>query len=210
MRGKRCVRCFSIVSYRITPADAGKTILQHTRQQAEQDHPRGCGENVSPSTRYSRPSGSPPRMRGKPDGVAVGAALERITHADAGKTKTWHGITSIDRDHPRGCGENVFHLYPIPYRPGSPPRMRGKLHQILPVISAPRITPADAGKTLGGGMIVSGATDHPRGCGENIVTDIYDGCKSGSPPRMRGKPIRSIHLPSFAGITPADAGKTFG
>ena len=169
MRGKRCVRCFSIVSYRITPADAGKTILQHTRQQAEQDHPRGCGENVSPSTRYSRPSGSPPRMRGKPDGVAVGAALERITHADAGKTKTWHVITSIDWDHPRGCGENKRCLSPCEKGGGSPPRMRGKLTQIRVDGVSERITPADAGKTGSSLGNDTPTTDHPRGCGENYI-----------------------------------------
>ena len=87
-------------------------------------------------------------MRGKPDGVAVGAALERITHADAGKTKTWHVITSIDWDHPRGCGEN-FLAFPIPnILPGSPPRMRGKPYHTAVGETYARITPADAGKTF--------------------------------------------------------------
>ena len=86
MRGKRCVRCFSIVSYRITPADAGKTILQHTRQQAEQDHPRGCGENMLLFMSLSPLVGSPPRMRGKLAVCRGDSVFDRITPADAGKT----------------------------------------------------------------------------------------------------------------------------
>ena len=71
-----------------------------------------------------------------------------------------------------------------------------------------RITPADAGKTDGGGMTMTAKEDHPRGCGEN---DIYVGCKIvniGSPPRMRGK-RKSLFANSHGSrITPADAGKT--
>ena len=70
------------------------------------------------------------------------------------------------------------------------------------------ITPADAGKTgIGdGGSRVS--EDHPRGCGENRIHALGDFFVMGSPPRMRGKLNQTVAVFCFAGITPADAGKT--
>ena len=51
--------------------------------------------------------------------------------------------------------------------------------------------------------------DHPRGCGENWLSDLWGGIKNGSPPRMRGKPSSGALADAAGGITPADAGKTF-
>ena len=71
-----------------------------------------------------------------------------------------------------------------------------------------RITPADAGKTIDkDGVIVIGQ-DHPRGCGENQVCRKSSPHASGSPPRMRGKPINWLSVAVSYRITPADAGKT--
>ena len=87
MRGKRCVRCFSIVSDRITPADAGKTYAGRYSTYRSQDHPRGCGENPTPDTQLEKLAGSPPRMRGKQCcGISFSNNM-RITPADAGKTQ---------------------------------------------------------------------------------------------------------------------------
>ena len=49
----------------ITPADAGKTQCKHHSTGAEEDHPRGCGENQICTNRIYTLKGSPPRMRGK-------------------------------------------------------------------------------------------------------------------------------------------------
>ena len=67
MRGK--LRCnFKLKkNYRITPADAGKTLDFGFNPAYVQDHPRGCGENQM---------------------ALQGAPLQAgITPADAGKTK---------------------------------------------------------------------------------------------------------------------------
>ena len=45
MRGKRCHFAISPFPSRITPADAGKTDYAQPAFAAEEDHPRGCGEN---------------------------------------------------------------------------------------------------------------------------------------------------------------------
>ena len=45
MRGKRNIMMNTIRLIRITPADAGKTVLATATIAAIKDHPRGCGEN---------------------------------------------------------------------------------------------------------------------------------------------------------------------
>ena len=50
--------------------------------------------------------------------------------------------------------------------------------------------------------------DHPRRCGENAILRRPIGVTRGSPPQVRGKPIRIFPCPAATGITPAGAGKT--
>ena len=45
MRGKRANQLMIIAGFRITPADAGKTLHLSQPHRFELDHPRGCGEN---------------------------------------------------------------------------------------------------------------------------------------------------------------------
>ena len=66
MRGKHPVERESQREIRITPADAGKTIVYAVNAAHTWDHPRGCGENDRITTRR--------------------VTIQRITPADAGKT----------------------------------------------------------------------------------------------------------------------------
>ena len=50
------------------------------------------------------------------------------------------------KDHPRVCGEKVYHVYTEDELPGSPPRMRGKGQVVSQLVALTRITPAYAGK----------------------------------------------------------------
>ena len=50
--------------------------------------------------------------------------------------------------------------------------------------------------------------DHPRRCGENAILRRPIGVTRGSPPQVRGNPIRIFPCPAATGITPAGAGKT--
>ena len=127
MRGKHSSKNVNMLSMRITPADAGKTIKSCQSRAMEWDHPRGCGENAVTLLRDCRRGGSPPRMRGKQINPYATPSTSRITPADAGKTTRISRHISSARDHPRGCGEN----------PTSSHRKS----------STARITPADAGKT---------------------------------------------------------------
>ena len=86
MRGKHSVGILLQQRVGITPADAGKTRYALLDLSHAWDHPRGCGENLSALFLMTACTGSPPRMRGKPDGISKYGDYGRITPADAGKT----------------------------------------------------------------------------------------------------------------------------
>ena len=129
-------------------------------------------------------------MRGKRRVRFLFCLRTGITPADAGKTRYQH------------C--NIGNLL------GSPPRMRGKLVGYHYTDGVDRITPADAGKTTSMDSTLKSPEDHPRGCGENTQSRKKLNARSGSPPRMRGKPADAATTPAPTRITPADAGKTGG
>ena len=147
MRGKPMPSRRGVRVRGITPADAGKTNPVFNVDSAYRDHPRGCGENLSPKPLRLTSTGSPPRMRGKPQVLQGIGEVIGITPADAGKTSGITGRPDGSEDHPRGCGENCRRAQLQKVPPGSPPRMRGKLVSSGQVSQAQRITPADAGKT---------------------------------------------------------------
>ena len=60
----------------------------------------------------------------------------------------------------------------------------------------PRITPARAGKTDRVVEDPAAYTDHPRACGENWMEQTGGSAADGSPPRVRGKLMRSIGRPN--------------
>ena len=90
---------------------------------------------------------------------------------------------------------------------GSPPRMRGKAAMPSTRMSAARITPAYAGKSLRFLSSAHHIWDHPRVCGEKGSRIFQDPAGMGSPPRMRGKVMRRFSASAVGGITPAYAGK---
>ena len=70
----------------ITPAHAGKSIETIYIGDAEQDHPRPCGEKILNAWDAITHGGSPPPMRGKARRIAANARAVRITPAHAGKS----------------------------------------------------------------------------------------------------------------------------
>ena len=192
----------------ITPADAGKTSLFVLRDNYSGNHPRRCGENMKTAATDFICLGSPPQMRGKPVQPAELCPHDRITPADAGKTKQYSCELSTARDHPRRCGENPVNNWQVCGVQGSPPQMRGKPSGKTPCWKDTGITPADAGKTTEYPAGSYACRDHPRRCGENSARKAEGFTKYGSPPQMRGKQRNFILHIGAARITPADAGKT--
>ena len=187
MRGKRSKNRYRGRCSRITPADAGKTQCRLSAGFPHWDHPRGCGENLGCVCTNDLKKGSPPRMRGKRIHKGAVPPLPGITPADAGKTNKIYTLKDGSKDHPRGCGENATDIGVNMTAHGSPPRMRGKQNIRTGRVGRRRITPADAGKTFRIAVRSQLGWDHPRGCGENRVTQKHFPLQTGSPPRMRGK-----------------------
>ena len=208
MRGKPRGTAWQAGRYRITPAHAGKTPAGGLPRSRTSDHPRACGENALKSVARLPFLGSPPRMRGKQAPCALSVLCHRITPAHAGKTGRAGALAPAAADHPRACGENPCVCWACALSCGSPPRMRGKPLGVNPVWLMGRITPAHAGKTKILSSPPSGKTDHPRACGENKHLLESEGQYSGSPPRMRGKPVEKRRMEQARRITPAHAGKT--
>ena len=169
MRGKVACKDGSAITFRITPAYAGKSVTVGSCVAPTGDHPRVCGEKAPSLSGCGSCQGSPPRMRGKVTLLYALADKEGITPAYAGKRLYDQMLAQAGRDHPRVCGEKGFGEDDYTRREGSPPRMRGK-DSVLPVLllntrgspprmrgKAPitgqwahttRITPAYAGKRL--------------------------------------------------------------
>ena len=135
--------------------------------------------------------------------------VQRITPAGAGKTFCGMWIYSADKDHPRRCGENLAPSPNSKIQLGSPPQVRGKLKCFIIFNTAPRITPAGAGKTNYIPFTATDAEDHPRRCGENLLQAKTACIHSGSPPQVRGKHTLLYPRCVLPRITPAGAGKTF-
>ena len=174
------------------------------------DHPRVCGENLRCFQLLIVIAGSPPRVRGKRALPRQASQVRGITPACAGKTDTEALRKRYFRDHPRVCGENPLPDIRISARPGSPPRVRGKLQPVPRTELCIGITPACAGKTGKRTKFCRVERDHPRVCGENKETGWTCAGDVGSPPRVRGKPSRSAFTGCSPRITPACAGKTSG
>ena len=208
MRGKVLAACLHNLVDRITPAYAGKSGQARRASSSYRDHPRVCGEKSSLLWALSRIQGSPPRMRGKEEGVPTGHSLLGITPAYAGKS--WNCLCDLylTQDHPRVCGEKDSTFIRNTQSWGSPPRMRGKAGPYQQSGIPDRITPAYAGKSTRSALPRMCCRDHPRVCGEKSWSSTTDIRPAGSPPRMRGKGADRPPGAGAGGITPAYAGKS--
>ena len=93
VRGKAGGCRTAAASSGITPAYAGKSLLNTDNTTAARDHPRACGEKPPSCPEMSTNEGSPPRMRGKAQGQVMAGFAFGITPAYAGKRlKRSHSI----------------------------------------------------------------------------------------------------------------------
>ena len=171
MRGKVLNALIVRKRVRITPACAGKRRQWPFTSGKTGDHPRVCGEKADAVLAFQGDVGSPPRVRGKDFLLFVKRAGNGITPACAGKSPAMQGSISVGKDHPRVCGEKVRRETGCAWAVGSPPRVRGKEPGITAALVQAGITPACAGKRWPQLMPKSPAGDHPRVCGEKIISD---------------------------------------
>ena len=147
-------------------------------------------------------------MRGKE--IAQGGSRHTfgITPAHAGKSICHTVKLAGNWDHPRACGEKLASNLLLSIQLGSPPRMRGKVSNVIVPNGGNGITPAHAGKRIRKLETQDQYRDHPRACGEKLLRGDTAWICLGSPPRMRGKEYRGMAHIARSGITPAHAGKS--
>ncbi len=172
------------------------------------DHPRVCGEHFPVFVGVDLAEGSPPRLRGAPNGTAWRITRGRITPAFAGSTVNVSVPLVAFTDHPRVCGEHGHVGRGEPCQRGSPPRLRGAPRNARRWLSQSRITPAFAGSTLSRWALRRSAPDHPRVCGEHAYISTWRELPPGSPPRLRGALVDERSEAGAIRITPAFAGST--
>ena len=107
---------------------------------------------------------------------------------------------------PAYAGNSLFSFKRRVYSTGSPPRMRGTVRGSKTKRAVARITPAYAGNRPKPPKQTKQHKDHPRVCGEQIMSPLILAGVLGSPPRMRGTAIKSLAVVISSGITPAYAG----
>ena len=174
------------------------------------DHPRVGGEKFLIRCLGLLLMGSPPRGRGKENKKIKWYKTRRITPAWAGKSKRLVQEQFLFTDHPRVGGEKLHRIQILTCQVGSPPRGRGKVPDTLLRSVANGITPAWAGKRKQKDKMVQNEKDHPRVGGEKVSSASPMKRLKGSPPRGRGKEVKTTKDSQTDGITPAWAGKSFG
>ena len=166
-RGKPTLTLRSVMSVRLIPAHAGKTLSMDQRPGTWWAHPRSRGENTGTSGPGLTMAGSSPLTRGKHRHLLGDLLLQRLIPAHAGKTGS------------RARSGR--------WRPGSSPLTRGKPQQRAGRSRPARLIPAHAGKTGIKWSVEEGKTAHPRSRGENLRRIPTGSDSTGSSPLTRGK-----------------------
>ena len=186
MRGTPRTITTSTLPVGIIPAYAGNTIIKSALGICSGDHPRVCGEHWQCPSCFCSTRGSSPRMRGTQVFRNRLRTVFGIIPAYAGNTNSTSHTLGTSGDHPRVCGEHRLAICSLGMSMGSSPRMRGtRLLLVFQVIRA-GIIPAYAGNTMTSYVPALFHRDHPRVCGEHVISDSSGGTRLGSSPRMRG------------------------
>ena len=186
-RGKRMDRSLVILSRRLIPAHAGKTLSATSSQCVDWAHPRSRGENGHPERRVIWKVGSSPLTRGKHAKALTGVILDGLIPAHAGKTSPRPTRQPNRRAHPRSRGENTSAPLNGNWHGGSSPLTRGKRRCTDERRRHRGLIPAHAGKTGRERRAGSRPGAHPRSRGENtMVASPLEGVP-GSSPLTRGK-----------------------
>ena len=141
-------------------------------------------------------------MRGTLHIVRRSSIFPGIIPAYAGNTGHSRLIVSHAWDHPRICGEHASETLASSAFKGSSPHMRGTL-QRSPQRHVPAgIIPAYAGNTRTRASTLDSLRDHPRICGEHLITPKVSDTETGSSPHMRGTPRVGFRHPPGGGSSP--------
>ena len=207
-RGKLQTHLARTANRGLIPAHAGKTSRWERRRGCPWAHPRSRGENSLMRASAAVVVGSSPLTRGKRAHDTRFRRAVGLIPAHAGKTNEPSFTALITGAHPRSRGENWWMPVARGLRAGSSPLTRGKHGGPTRRVTADRLIPAHAGKTVTPSDPPVAWKAHPRSRGENARPVRPRDMARGSSPLTRGK--RQLHylrsLPG--GLIPAHAGKT--
>ena len=172
------------------------------------DHPRVCGEHDGGAGDVIAAVGSSPRVRGTRKGRRGGRVRLGIIPACAGNTPDTSSASPRTWDHPRVCGEHMSRRIIMRSVWGSSPRVRGTRSAAPTGVAHAGIIPACAGNTAESISSSMTIRDHPRVCGEHMVSTRKIFQPSGSSPRVRGTHTTVLLPVLLPGIIPACAGNT--
>ena len=167
-----------------------------------------CGEHSNTVNRLDRSTGSSPHVRGTHHLQAHRRELPGIIPACAGNTLYPISHVTLQRDHPRMCGEHSPTLAAGLNTMGSSPHVRGTHLLEKRRNVADGIIPACAGNTMICNLNQCQARDHPRMCGEHTRRVWRVPIPMGSSPHVRGTHLALEALALSTGIIPACAGNT--
>jgi len=210
VRGTAMDRLAVFLRRGITPACAGNSDSYDSIKEADEDHPRVCGEQFPPTNPIISTLGSPPRVRGTEQRGGFYRAFHGITPACAGNSKEIVRGSCPYGDHPRVCGEQRNAGRVAGAGRGSPPRVRGTGAARTGRRYRRGITPACAGNSFCIKKPPISSGDHPRVCGEQHTTAINVYGALGSPPRVRGTDCNVYDKNHILRITPTCAGNSVG
>ena len=146
-RGVRDLNTIRFFERGITPACAGSTLPDTSREIWRRDHPPLRGEYFVVPIRYDLHEGSPPLARGVRFMTVQYSRNPGITPACAGSTRCTKDTLQQFRDHPRLRGEYLMEPLVTVSALGSPPLGRGVLRLTRVDSWVRAITPACAGST---------------------------------------------------------------
>ena len=192
----------------IIPACAGNTSVFTVLVPSRRDHPRMCGEHVTPNPFANAVLGSSPHVRGTLPHSRGRTEHHGIIPACAGNTSLVRLFLSSMRDHPRMCGEHRSTVRQFLGHKGSSPHVRGTHLDPDQARQGQGIIPACAGNTPVYAASVFEVWDHPRMCGEHHSTRKPRQMAGGSSPHVRGTHLRLMQHIDLSGIIPACAGNT--
>ena len=186
--GETAFFCLQLLADRVHPRVCGETEACLLAKRLHEVHPRVCGGNGVMILGSRAVTGTSPRVRGKRSVPRSAPYTGRYIPACAGETCAKEPRPAWYRVHPRVCGGNVpsfqFRVSPR----GTSPRVRGKQPERSWMASGLRYIPACAGET---GVAYSANREypvHPRVCGGNSSSIPSDCARTGTSPRVRGKP----------------------
>ena len=128
--------------------------------------------------------------------------------AYAGSTCLTKRASTAPKDHPRMCGEHCFDISVIATSSGSSPHVRGALLDLASNGFLGGIIPVCAGSTVSASTLKYPIKDHPRMCGEHVISVTFLLFSKGSSPHVRGAHYWFYRRSIETRIIPACAGST--